>query len=195
MNFLARLVTGGAVSAAGAPIWLWIIGALLLANVAQEGVRRVQVGALHVQVADGRTALQTEKANREHERREAADATLEEARQNAAETLRRLNAQQENQRVQDAILAKNRADADRARAAADGLRLRAAAYLEAAGCGTATGDSAIACIRTAAAKVADALGQCGAIARAVAADADDARARGQLCERNYDSLTLKSSTP
>lgn len=128
-------------------------------------------------------------------RAQAQAQAVENHRLAALETERRLNQQQENDRAQQAQLARARADADRARAAADGLQLRAAAYLNAAGCGTASGDSAIACIREAAAKVADALGRCGAIARAVAADADDARARGQLCEMNYDALTLKPSTP
>jgi hypothetical protein len=111
------------------------------------------------------------------------------------ETLRRLNAQQENQRAQDELLARTRADRDRAVAAADGLRLRASTYLDAAGCGTLTGDPAIECIRKAAAAIGDALGRSGEIARRAAADADEARARGLKCEADYDALTLKASPP
>jgi hypothetical protein len=127
------------------------------------------------------------------DRAKAQAAAIENARLAAAETLRRLNAQQENQRAQDELLARVRADRDRAVAAADGLRLRAAAYLDAAGCGSLSGDPAVECIRKAAAQIGDALGRSGEIARRAAADADDARARGLKCEADYESLTLKLS--
>jgi len=126
--------------------------------------------------------------------RQAAEA-VESARQSAAETLRRLNKQQENDRAQQIRLAQARRDAAGAAASADGLRLRAAAYLDAAGCGNLSGDPAIECIRTAAAKVADALGRVAERARRAAADADDARERGLRCEADYDALILKASAP
>jgi len=125
------------------------------------------------------------------DRAKAQEAAIAAAVASAAETARRLKAQQENERAHQNQLAQARADAGRARAAADGLRLRASAYLDAAGCGTVPSDTAIACIRQAATALGNALGQCGEIARGIAADADDARARGQLCEASYESLTLK----
>lgn len=130
----------------------------------------------------------------DEDRAKSQAQAIENARHAAAETLRRLTAQQENERVQQALLAQARADADRARAAADGLRLRAASYLDAAGCGTLSGDPALTCVRAAAARLGDALGQCGEIARRAAAAADDARARGLLCEADYDALTLTPAT-
>lgn len=131
----------------------------------------------------------------DEDRARAQAAAIEQARLAALETKRRLERQAENEREQQTLLARARADADRARAAADGLQLRAAAYLNAAGCGGRSGDSAIACLREAVAAIGNALGQCGAIAREAAADADDARTRGRLCEANYDSLTLKAVPP
>lgn len=129
------------------------------------------------------------------DRAKAQAQTIEDARLNAAEGLRRLNAHQENQRAQDAQLARARRDAATATAAADGLRLRASTYLDAAGCGTVATDAALECIRKAVASITDALGQCGGIARQVAAEADDARARGLKCEADYDTLTLKQTRP
>lgn len=123
----------------------------------------------------------------------AAEA-VEAARQAAAETLRRLSKQQENQRAQDILIAQVRRDAAGATAAADGLRLRASTYLDAAGCGASAGDAALECIRKAAAKVGDILGQCAARHTELAAAADDARGRGLKCEADYDALTLKNSS-
>lgn len=120
---------------------------------------------------------------------ERAAAALAEAQANAKETQRRLERQQENQRAQDALVAQLRRDADAADAAVARLRQRTAAYLDAAGCGALTGDSALECVRAAAAKVGIVLGQCAARHRQLAADADDARARGLKCEADYDALT------
>ncbi len=129
------------------------------------------------------------------DRAQAQAAALEKRRLDAVETERRLKAQEENQRAQNRQIADARRDAERAAASADGLQLRATAYLDAAGCGGRTGDSAVDCIRQAVAQITDALGSCGRIARQVAADADDARARGLKCEADYDALTLKATTP
>lgn len=116
---------------------------------------------------------------------------IEDARQSAKETLRRMNKQQENQHVQDTLLAKVRRDAAGAAAAVGGLRLRATAYLDAAGCGTVASDSALECIRKAAGQIGDVLGRCAARHQQLAADADDARTRGLKCEADYDALTLR----
>jgi hypothetical protein len=131
----------------------------------------------------------------DEDRASAQAQAIENARVAAAETLRRLNAQQENQRAQDELLARTRADRDRAVAAVGGLQLRAASYLDAAGCGSLAGDSAIECVRKAAAAIGNALGRSGEIARRAAADADEARARGLKCEADYDALTLKAAPP
>lgn len=129
------------------------------------------------------------------DRAQAQAAQLERARQASLETVRRLTAQEANQREQNRQLEETRRDAERAQRAADGLQLRAAAYLDAAGCSARSGDSALECIRQAVAQITDALGSCGRIARSVAAEADDARARGLKCEADYDALTLKATPP
>ena len=125
------------------------------------------------------------------DRAQAQATAIEQGRQSAAETLRRLNKHQENQRAQDVLLASARRDRDGAVAAADGLRLRAAAYLDAAGCSARAGDSALECVRAAAAQIGDVLGQCAARHQQLAEAADDARIRGLKCEADYDGLTLK----
>lgn len=124
------------------------------------------------------------------DRARAQELQAEQARQSAAETLRRLNKQQENQRAQDALIARMRLDRDAAVAAAGGLQLRASAYLDAAGCGALSGDSAVECVRKAAAQVVDVLGRCSTRLVDLAAAADDARARGLKCEADYDALTV-----
>lgn len=131
----------------------------------------------------------------DEDRAQAQAALLERARQASLETERRLKAQEANQREQNRQLEATRRDAERAQRAADGLQLRAAAYLDAAGCSARSGDSALECIRQTVAQITDALGQCGGIARQVAAEADDARARGLKCEADYESLTLKATPP
>jgi hypothetical protein len=126
---------------------------------------------------------------------EQKDAALAQANANAHETMRRLEHQQRNQHAQDELLARVRRTAAANAAAADGLRLQAAAYLDAAGCGRAAGDSAVECVRKAAARIGDVLGSCAARHGELAAAADDARARGLKCEADYDALTLKSTAP
>ena len=139
---------------------------------------------------DARGAARVQNAWDE-DRARAQAAAIEQAHASAKETQRRLDRQQENQRAQDALLAQARSDAAAAASAVDRLQLRAAAYLDAAGCGSLSGDPALECVRAAAAQVAVVLGQCAARHRQLALDADDARARGLLCESNYDALTLK----
>lgn len=146
-----------------------------------------------LQEGDARGAARVQ-ASWDDDRAKALAAQIEEGRRSAAETLRRLNKQQENQRAQETLLARMRRDRDLAVAAADGLQLRAAAYLDAAGCGALAGDSALECIRAAAAKVVDVLGRCGRRLVEVAAGADDARARGLKCEADYDALTPAEGT-
>lgn len=131
----------------------------------------------------------------DEDRARAQGAALDQAHRSAAETLRRMEKQQENQRAQDRLLADLRRDNLRLADAVGRLQLRAATYLDAAGCGELSGDSAAGCIRQAAAQVADALGRSGDIARRAAADADEARARGLKCEADYDALTLKLQLP
>jgi hypothetical protein len=133
------------------------------------------------------------QALRDEDRARAQEAAIDQAHRAAAETLRRLEKQQENQRAQDDLVARMRLDNDRLAAAADRLQLRASAYLDAAGCGQLSGDSAVACIRQAAGQIVDVLGRCAQRHRELAAVADDARARGLKCEADYDALELKFS--
>lgn len=145
-------------------------------------------------VEEGRLAGRAEIQKKwDDDRARAQAATIEQARLSAAETLRRLNKQQENQRAQDALLASARRDNQRLAGAVDRLQLRASRYLDAAGCGSLTGDSALECVRQAAGQIGIVLGQCAARHRQLAADADDARIRGLKCEADYDSLTLKAA--
>jgi predicted membrane chloride channel (bestrophin family) len=178
---------------------LKILGALLLAALAVALVFGTVKGYEHWRDAvraEGDTAGAARvRALWDEDRSKAQAQRIEDDRIAAAETLRRLNKQQENDRAQQALLAQVRHDRDAAVAAADGLRLRAAAYLDAAGCGHLSGDSALGCVQQAAAALADALGRSAAIAQRAAADADDARARGLKCEADYDALTLKPTGP
>lgn len=119
-----------------------------------------------------------------------SEARVTEANKNVEETKRRLDAQKRNDDVKEKQLADLRAANLRLDAAVDGLRLRAAEYLTTLGCPT-SGDSALACIRKAAGALGDVLGQCGARHKQLAAEADDARIRGQQCERDYDALTMQ----
>jgi small-conductance mechanosensitive channel len=124
-------------------------------------------------------------------------AALAEAQSNARESLRRLERQQENQRDQNAQLAAARADADRNRAAADGLReqnadavrrWRAALDHPATGGECAAAGDAIGVL-------ADVLSRADRRAGILAAYADAARAAGLQCERDYSALTSAPAAP
>ena len=98
---------------------------------------------LHRDRAEQFKAGQAETQQRwDRQTTERLATAIEDSRLAAAETFRRLNKQQENQVAQDRILAQSRRDAAAATAAVDGLLLRAARYLSAAGCSLATGDTA-----------------------------------------------------
>lgn len=118
-------------------------------------------------------------------------ADLEQAENNAKETLRRLARQKENQDAQDKELAVARGDAARNAADADQLRnqnLTTAQRWRDALRNTPT------CIECAAAGdaimvQADVLGRADRRAGDLANYADTARAAGLKCERDYDALT------
>ena len=82
--------------------------------------------ALALAAWDSARLKKAEKRGADVVRAEYTAAALREAQANAAETARRLKAQQENQRAQDAALAAARADAARAGADADRVRAQAA---------------------------------------------------------------------
>ena len=116
---------------------------------------------------------------------------LQASQQNARETIRRLEAQDANQRKQDAELAAAQADAGRNARDADQLRqqnadtarrwgdtLRDSPTVE--NC-TAAGDAI--------GVLADVLGRADRRAGILASYADAARAAGLKCERDYDALT------
>jgi hypothetical protein len=117
-----------------------------------------------------------------------AEDALQRAISNAQEGKRRTERQEENQHAKDAQLAVARADAVRSDDARARMQQRASKIAAAAGC-TGPLDTALACVRKAAAQVADALGRCGARVQQLALDTDDARARGFQCQRDYDALT------
>lgn len=159
--------------------WLLVAGAIAALVLGWGALR-------HHLVEEGRAEVRAQwDEDRAHAQAAAAAAALASAK----ETQRRMDRQQENQHAQDALLARMRRDRDAAVAATDRLQQRAAAYLDAAGCGGLAGDPAAECVRAAAAAIGDALGRSAAIARRAAADADEARARGLKCEADYDALT------
>ena len=86
----------------------------------------VALGALALAAWDSARIKRAEVRGADQVRAEYTAAALREAQANAAETARRLKAQQENQRAQDAALARARADAARAAADADRVRAQAA---------------------------------------------------------------------
>ncbi len=118
-------------------------------------------------------------------------AAAADAEANARETLRRLERQQEDQRVHDAQLAAARADAARNAAAADGLRQQNARLVGAwrsaladttpGPVGAAAGDAL--------GVLADVLSRADRRAGVLAAAADAAHAAGRQCEADYDALT------
>jgi hypothetical protein len=164
------------------PLYRWLAVALA-----------VVLGALALAAWDASRLKKAEKRGADAVRAEYTAAALREAQVNAAETARRLKAQQENQRVQDAALARARADA--ARAAADADRVRAQATEAAREWGARLGDSPSAGDSQAAGAAigvcADVLGRAVAHARILAGAADAARAAGLKCEADYDALTPK----
>ena len=143
---------------------------------------------MHLSTHSGQIAFPGGKADEEDA--DASATALREAQANAAETARRLKAQQENQRAQDAALARARADADRA--AADADRVRAQATEAAREWSTRLGDSpTVGDSQAAAAAIgvcADVLGRAIAHARLLASTADAARAAGLKCSADYEAL-------
>lgn len=144
----------------------------------------------HTQRNVGREEVRAEWAA---ERQAYTAAALAEAEGNARETKRRLERQQENQRAQDAELARARDDAARNAVAADRLREQNAGTARA--WRDALGNSATERERTAAADaiglLADVLGRADRRAGLLAAYADAARVAGLKCERDYDALSVK----
>lgn len=114
------------------------------------------------------------------------EAALKKAADYAKDAARITRVNQENQDAKDAEIAAARADAARAGLTADRMLKRANAVAAAAGC-PGTGEAAVACIRKAAASLADVFGRCTARVRQLDVDLDDARARGFQCQRNYDA--------
>lgn len=156
-------------------VWLAVAAAAVLAY---GGFR---AGTAHVQAKWDKASLAM------------ANKDVQAGINNARETLRRLNKQQENQRAQDKELAAARDDAKRNGADADKLRRDNAAIakrwrdalrnsptveqLEAAG--------------DAIGVLTDVLGRCDKRASLLADYADTARIAGLKCERDYDALTNK----
>ncbi len=180
---LGRLLTGAAGIFGGMPIWLWVIGGLLVALTGVEGLRRVQTAGLRADVA-------AQVAGRATDRAEAADAAIRQATLNAAETERRLSKQQENQSATNLALADAARDRDAAQLAAAGLQRK---FAEAtAALGRAARDPAAGPVSTpadpAAGVLADVFGRINEAAGIVGAFADTARIAGLQCERDYGAL-------
>lgn len=133
---------------------------------------------------------------RGYERRvgEEQAASLTKAHANAKETQRRLERQEENQRAQDAELARLRAAADRADAAA--RRVREQADASAREWSARLADSPTAEDLAAAAEAirvcTDLRGRADRRAGILARYADAARTAGEKCAADYDALTEKA---
>lgn len=162
------------------PLYRWAAIALAIA-----------LGAMALAAWDSARLKRADAAGYKRAQAEYTAAALREAQANAAETARRLKAQQENQRAQDAALARARADADRA--AADADRVRAQATEAARQWSTRLSDSpTVGDSQAAAAAIgvcADVLSRAVAHARILASAADASRAAGLQCERDYQALT------
>lgn len=152
----------------------------------------VVLGALALAAWDAARLQRAEKRGAAAVRAEYTAAALREAQANAAESLRRLNKQKENQDAQDAALARARADA--ARAADDADRVRNQAAAAARDWSARLGDSPAASDSQAAGAAigvcADVLGRAVAHARILASAADAARAAGLKCAADYDALSM-----
>lgn len=161
-------------------LYRWAIGAAVIA-----------LSALALVAWDSARIKRAEKRGADVVRAEYTAAALREAQANAAETARRLKAQQENQRAQDAALAAARADAARAGADADRVRAQAAAAARewSARLGDSPATSDIEAAGAAIGVCADLLGRAVARARLLARTADAARAAGLKCQADYDALT------
>jgi uncharacterized protein HemX len=137
--------------------------------------------------SEGRAEVQVkwDKAAKEQEQRALAEAAA-----NAAETNRRLAAQQESQRAHDLELAQARADAASAASAADRLRARAN-QLAAAARRSAINPAVVGNSETASSAadvLADVLGRVVERARQLASFSDESRAAGLQCQREYEEL-------
>lgn len=141
----------------------------------------------HMGVVSGRAEIQ---AKWDQDVAARAAATLAEEKLHARETLRRLEAQQRNQDAQNLELARARADAERNRADADGLREQnaAAARRWSDTLGHSPTGAECAAAGDAIGVLADVLGRADRRAGVLAAYADAARTAGLKCERDYDSL-------
>lgn len=117
---------------------------------------------------------------------------LEQAQTNARETLRRLEAQDANQRALDARLAVARADAERNRTDAERLREQAAAAAAAwrARLGDSPSAGDLEAAGAALAVCADLLGRADRRAGELAEFADASRAAGLKCAADYDALRI-----
>lgn len=140
--------------------------------------------------AEGRAEVQ---AKWDRDRDAQKTAAIAEAARNAQETTRRLAEQRKAQETHDAQLAQAQHDAVAADRAAVSLRSQLAQFTatarRAAGNPTAVGSSPPAA--AAVDLLADMLGESEGATGELAKSLDLAYTAGQLCERQYDSLTVK----
>lgn len=194
-----RVLTGGAMSVGGAPIWLWAIGGVLLAFGVTVAAWRLEVAGLQVLLANAGTALQAEKTGRAQDREQVADATAKKEKANADETYRRMEIQARNDAAKEAQLAQARRDRDAARVAGDDLQLRVDVLLRSLDSERRPADPApegeCKAARAATHLLADVLRRADEEAGVLADYADRARIAGQQCSADYDALTLKLSKP
>jgi hypothetical protein len=144
--------------------------------------------AHHMGVVAGRAEVQ-QRWDAERQRQTAQ--ALAESQSNARETLRRLERQQEAQRVHDQEIFAARNDAATARVSADSLRQWAegiAAAARRAASNPATSDNREAAADSARV-LADVLRKSDERAGVLAEYADAARIAGQQCVRAYEALT------
>jgi hypothetical protein len=130
---------------------------------------------------------------REEVRAEWRERDAEQARVNAKETLRRFAAQQHNQELQHAELAKAKDAADRVARASERMRVQ---HAQAADIWTRTLRNSPTAADLAAAADAirvstELLGRARERAGVLARYSDAARIAGVGCERDYDALTVK----
>lgn len=169
------------------PVYKWAAVALAIA-LAGLAVARWDSSRLARAEKRGADVVQAKWAR---DREAQKDAALRQAAANAAETQRRLLAQKEAQDAYDKDLARVRADADAARAAASRLSGELAAFTAAhraaAGNSAAPGNGQAAA--TALDLLANLLSRADREAGELAEFADAAHAAGIQCQRAYEALT------
>jgi hypothetical protein len=158
-------------------------GRLVIIAAALASLAGLYVWRVHAERETGRDEIRAEDLAKD----------VEQAMVNAKETLRRIEAQQHNQELQNAELEQARAAADRNARDAERMRQQHAAAADIWGRTLRNSPTAadLAAAGEAIRVSTDLLGRADRRAGVLAANSDAARAAGLKCERDYDALSAK----